>query len=83
MKKYYTSINLVDNRYIGTVFDSNNNQEVYKSKPYSSQLQAVQDITNFLTGQQTQLNSNTSRQVITNTTTHVPAPSTPRRCCGR
>lgn len=83
MKKYYTSINLVDNKFVGTVFDSSNNQEVYKTQQYSSQIQAVQDITNFLTGQQTQIPPTAPRQVITNSTSHVPVQSAPRRCCGR
>lgn len=79
MKKYYTTIDLQDGKFVGTVFSSSTNQEVYKTKPYSSQIQAVQDITGYLTGQQN------TPQTITNTASHVPAPApvTRGRCCGR
>lgn len=83
MKKYFTAINESEGKYIGTVFDANNNQEVYKSKPYFSQSQAMQDINIFLATSKPPIND-PAPQTIVNSSRHVPgAPGGQRRCCGR
>jgi len=48
MKKYYTSLDIQNGLYIGTVYDTATNQEVYKTKAYPSQVQVTQDVTTFL-----------------------------------
>jgi hypothetical protein len=83
MKKYFTSINIIDEKYIGTVFDQNTNQEIYKSKAYTSQSQALQDVNTFLVTSQPPTKDPVPSTIV-NTTTPVPgAPSGQRRCCGR
>ncbi len=83
MKKYFTSINIIDEKYIGTVFDQNTNQEVYKSKPYTSQSQAIQDVNTFLVTSKPPTKDPVPNTIV-NTATPVPgAPSGQRRCCGR
>jgi hypothetical protein len=87
MKKYYTSLNLEDGKFVGTVFESVSNNMVYKTKPYTSQTQVVQDINTYLatsappvTEPQTQP---VQHQTIINTVDRLPATGTTRRCCGR
>lgn len=85
MTKTYTSMDLIDGKFVATVFDSTNNQEIYKTKPHRTQLQATQDVTSFLTS----IPTNSKQATITNTTKFntqtVPAVTTPvrQRCCGR
>lgn len=87
MKKYFTSIEIVENNYVGTVFDGNTNQELYKSKAYPTQSQAMQDINTYLITQNPPKNDPSPRpevRTIVNTAVHaVGAPKSPRRCCGR
>ncbi len=85
MKNYFTNIELIANSYVGTVFDASNNQEVYKTKPYPTQSQAIQDTNIYLTTSSSPVTSPIPvPQTITNTTLHVPgAPTGQRRCCGR
>jgi len=86
MKKYFTSVEILENSYVGTVFDASTNQELYKSKPYPCQSQAIKDINTFLTTSKppTTDPTPTAPQAFTNTVTHTPgAPSGQRRCCGR
>jgi hypothetical protein len=90
MSNYYTTIDLVEGMFVGTVLNANTNAEVYKSKPYNSQSQASKDINIFLT---------TSKPPTTDPLPGIPAPGsdaivntivyTPARtqsgggCCGR
>jgi hypothetical protein len=87
MKKYFTSIEIVEGNYIGTVFDGNNNQELYKSKGYPTQSQAMQDVNTYLITQnppKSDPTPNPVTQTIVNTTVRsVSMPSSQRRCCGR
>lgn len=82
---YYTALEIVESNYVGTVFNSQTNQPLYKSKPYPSQSQAMQDIHTFLLTKNSPQNDPVPRpQVITNTAKHVPgAQQGQRRCCGR
>jgi hypothetical protein len=85
MKKTFTTMNFDNGKFIATVFDAVSNQEIYKTSPCLTQLQATQQVNNFLTSGNT--NTSAPRTVITNTTTfkNIPptGPVTPRRCCGR
>ena len=83
MKKYFTSINIIEEKYVGTVFDQNTNQEVYKSKPYTSQSQALQDVNTFLVTSKPPTKDPVPNTIINTTTQVAGAPSGPRRCCGR
>ena len=87
MKNYYTSINLEEGKFVGTVYDSLNNKQLYKSKPYNSQSQVVQDINTFLTTSApptTEPQPQTPQhQTIINTVNRLPATGGNRRCCGR
>lgn len=71
MKRYFTSITDTNGNFVGTVFDQNTNQELYKSKAYPTQLEAMQDVNTFLITQKTPKKF------------PLPTSSTPRRCCGR
>jgi hypothetical protein len=83
MRKYFTSIDIVDGKYVGTVYDANTNQATYTSKPYLSQSQAMQDINTFLVTSKPPT-IELKPQTIVNTAVHSPgAPTGQRRCCGR
>ena len=86
MKNYYTSINLEEGKFVGTVNDSTNNNTIYKTKPYNTQSQVVQDINTWLT---TSASPTTDpqpqapqHQTIINTVNRLPATGG-KRCCGR
>jgi len=83
MKKYFTSIDIVDGKYIGTVFDQNTNQEIYKSKAYTSQSQALQDVNTFLVTSKPPTKDPVPNTIVNTTTQVAGAPSGQRRCCGR
>ena len=87
MKNYYTSINLEEGRFVGTVHDSLTNNTLYKSKPYNSQSQVVQDINTFLTTSAPPITEPQPQapqhQTIINTVNRLPATGGNRRCCGR
>lgn len=85
MKKTFTTMDVVEGKFVATVFDAVSNQEIFKTAPRSTQLQATLDVNNFLTSETT--NPVTPGTVIKNTTSFnsKSASSTPapRRCCGR
>ena len=87
MKKYFTSIQVIEGSYVGTIFDGNTNQEIYKTKGYPTQSQAMQDINTYLLTQNPPKNDPSptpETRTIINTTVHpVGVPVSPRRCCGR
>lgn len=79
MKRYFTSITITSEGYIGQVFDPNTNQAVYSTKAYPQQIGATADVANYLKGA-TNLPSAQPDQVHTPT----PQPQVQRRkCCGR
>lgn len=87
MSKYYTTLQTINNMFVGTVYEANTNKEVYKTQPLETQIEAVRSIDSFLATGTVPPNSATlptSQTVITNTyiPSPTPAPST-RRCCGR
>lgn len=73
MQNFYTNIDLVNDLFVGTVYNSVNNQVVYKTTQYPDQNQALQDINIFLSTKITTPVTNSITQITT----------TPRRCCGR
>lgn len=82
MQQYYTSIEIDNGRYIGVVYSSSNNAIEYRTKSYSSQVQAMMEVTEYLKNKQAP--SDTKQEIITNSTTYHPVPQAPRRgCCGR
>jgi len=84
MAKYYTVLDVNEGQFIATVFENNTNREVYKTKPYMSQLQATNDVNNFLTNTVTPVTEPVnSSTVITNTTLPVNVPTKRGGCCGR
>jgi hypothetical protein len=87
MKNYYTSINLEEGRFVGTVYDSLTNKDLYKTKSYNTQSQVVQDINTFLTTSappttEPRPQTPQSRTII-NTVNHLPATGGNTKCCGR
>jgi hypothetical protein len=87
MKKYFTSLEVQNDQFVATVFDANTNQELYKTKPYRSQSNAIKDANNFLTNQKPtkqSLEESSEINTLINTAVHTPVlDAPPRRCCGR
>jgi hypothetical protein len=89
MSNYYTTIDLVEGKFVGTVLNANTNAEVYKSKPYSSQSQASRDINTFLTTSNPPTTDPSpgipaaGSQAVVNTIVYTPAPTRGGGCCGR
>jgi len=90
MNKYYTNIETAQEgkQFIGTVYDSTTNLQIFKTSPYPSHVQAINEVNNFL---KTKLSNNVSTPgtsiEISNTVRPVTIkgviPGTGRRCCGR
>jgi len=82
--KYYTSLNIENNQYIGRVYLTNNNQLVYTSKPYNSQEQAITDIRTYvITSAPPATDLEQLPTPIVNTTKYTAPVVHGRRCCGR
>ncbi len=89
MKKYFTTLENVNNQFVATVFESNTNLEVYKTKPHWNQFQAIKDVNDYIANrapaQETLISTTTKTIINTNTapsTSNLPS-NTPKRCCGR
>jgi len=84
MTNYYTSIDIVNGQYVGTVYNSNNNAEIYKSKTYTSQQQVTDDVDNFLASFKPVNKTPTGSYTpgYTNTAILRPIVASPARCCG-
>jgi hypothetical protein len=84
MKNYFTSLDLEEGKYVGSVYDPNTNQIVYKTKGYNSQSQVTSDINEYLTKLKPLENKiEPVGQTIVNTTVYKPSTSYQKRCCGR
>jgi hypothetical protein len=89
MSNYYTTIDLIEGMFVGTVLNSNTNVEVYRSKPYNSQSQASRDINTFLTTSKPPTTDPSpgipapGSNAIVNTVIYNPTPTTGGGCCGR
>lgn len=80
---YYTVLSDDNGLIVGTVFNSQNNQEVYKTKPYTTTSHVTRDVNNFLA---ITTKKDSTEQVATNTiksTATVPSRTGQQRCCGR
>jgi hypothetical protein len=84
MKKYYTTLQLTNNVYIGQIFDASNNQLLFTTKPHTTQRHAVQEMDSFIDG--TTVNETVTLKpsvvepsVVESTPTQAPR----KRCCGR
>jgi hypothetical protein len=85
MEQYYTSIEISNSKYIGIVFSKNNNEKIYQTKEYASQIQAVQDLNIFL---KTKVEPKSSlppgtTHTIFNAVKTQRSSGTTGRCCGR
>lgn len=84
MKKYFTSLDLEEGKYVGSLYDPDTNQTIYKTKGYNSQSQVTSDINEYLSKLKSSENKiQPSGQTILNTTVYKTAMSTKRSCCGR
>lgn len=83
MQKYYTTLDLVDNNFVGTVFESSSNIAVFRSQPHNSQIKAMEEINSFLDGSKSVNNQPQKPQTIVNTVHRQVPPNTGRACCGR
>jgi hypothetical protein len=83
--KYYVSIAIENNQYIGRVYLTNNNQLVYTTQPYGSQEQATTDVRSFVIKSASNSSPETPQPPKTlYSTASYTTPVTPvRRCCGR
>lgn len=77
---YFSTITLEEGKFVGTVYNSSNNQQVYKTQQYPNQLLATRDANNFI--KNNQINNPISNSTVANPTPGTTV-STGRRCCGR
>lgn len=84
MAKFYTTIEVINEKYIGIVYDANSNNIVYKTEPYISQLETVRQVDKFLaTGIEPPKDASTPTNQTVITNTYVPVSKPRRSCCGR
>lgn len=79
MKKYYTTLQLTNNTYVGQVYDAANNQLLFTTKTHTAQRQAVQEMDSFIDG--TTVNETITLNQIP--AENIPTTTPRRRCCGR
>jgi hypothetical protein len=84
MKKYYTTLDIQNGQFIGTLFDATNNRQLYRTQPHLTQLQVTQELNTYI---QTQKPVTEIQQppAITRPTSSQPSLIKPMRggCCGR
>lgn len=85
MKKYFTSLDLENNKFVGSLHDPDTNKVIFKTKPHNSQSQVTAEINEHLTSLNTSENrTNNTQQTIVNTSIQTGIRGVlPRRCCGR
>lgn len=85
MKKYFTSLDLEDGKFVGLLHDPDTNQVVYKTKKHNSQAQVTSEINEYIT----KLRSNQTpatqpvRETIVTTTYRQLSNQLKGGCCGR
>jgi hypothetical protein len=83
MQKYYTALNIVDNNFVGTVYESSSNIAVFTTQPHASQIKAMDEVNAFLDKSNNTGFQRSKPETIVNTV-HGKVVSTPgRSCCGR
>jgi hypothetical protein len=85
---YYTVLSDHDGLLIGTVYNSQTNQEVHKTKPYASPSHITKEVNKFLASisKQEASTENNNDRVVTNTlqtTASTPVRHGQHKCCGR
>jgi hypothetical protein len=91
MTKYYTTIETINNKFVGYVFNESNNQKLYQTPEYDIQSHAINDVNNFVTSNGSMQQGSIVNGAINNINTYVntikqAVPTVlPRtgRCCGR
>ena len=85
MKKYFTSLDLEDGKFIGSLHDPDSNKVIYKTKGYNSQHQVTSDINEYLTKLKNSETKVTPHQphTIVNTINYQSVATKGGRCCGR
>lgn len=85
MKKYFTSLNLENNKFVGSLHDPDTNKVVFKTKPHNSQSQVTAEINEYLTNlSSNKMRTENTQQTIVNTSIQTGIRGAlPKRCCGR
>lgn len=83
MKKYFTTLDSEDGKFVGMLHDPDTNQVVYKTKPYSSQSQVTSDINQHITQLKMSHQQPQQSQTIVNTVRQQTFQMPKRTCCGR
>jgi hypothetical protein len=82
MQRFITTLQKVNDMYIGTLFDTNKGEKVFESSPHPTQTQATDEISAFLLNQEPDTAKTYSNQVM-----HLPVKSIgmspTKKCCGR
>lgn len=80
MANFYTNIEIVNNSYIGTVYNASNNTLVFRTQSFPTQAQAIREVNEYIKG-----NERGSQPTTTvNTVQMQPTgPIIRGRCCGR
>ncbi len=84
MAKYYTVIDLINNKFVGYVYNEANNEKVYQTQEYDIQSRAINDVNLYLEDRNTQASAPAPNTYTNTIKQAVPTPA-PRqgRCCGR
>jgi hypothetical protein len=79
MKQYFTALESTSEGFVGTIFDPNTNISIYKTQPYANQVDANQDIAEYLKTTSQPLHLTQQQPSVSNPTVLTPK----RKCCGR
>jgi hypothetical protein len=83
MKKYFTSLDLEGDKFVGSLHDPETNQVIYKTKAYNSQSQVTSEINEYLTKINPITNKiEPTRGTIVNTAIYKTVRTNATRCCG-
>lgn len=90
MAKYYTVIDIVNNKFVGYVYNESNNEKLYQTQEYDIQSRAIEDVNSYLEGNNLEKGSPMAA-ALNNINTYVntikqavpTAPPRTGRCCGR
>ena len=79
MQNYFTSIEAIDDGYVGILYEKNTNRQAYKTQKHFSQSQAIKEINNYILSNQ----ATNQQSAMINSVKMQPVPPAPGRCCGR
>lgn len=83
MQRYYSTLDLVNNSYVGTVYESSSNVVAFKTAPHTSQVKAMDEINSFLDRSRNTNTQNLKPQTVVNTVHRQVPANTGRPCCGK